>query len=487
MIKEWDDGLSLMLVFTISHQLSNSSTEPYIWQDKPLDHPRSWTVKVNALFFTSLGCTLIVSLVSVLCLQWIRDFDKGLASITNPQERALKRQFRLEGIKKWHLPTIIGILPTLLVVALILFMAGMVVWLRGISRKVTIISCVILILGGGFYIITGLLAAIFPSAPFNSSSSRLVELTLLAIVHSLKSLYRRHFVSKVSRDEWKLASSIASKDFNFSVGHRQHEDEAIASNLKLPSASLLWLLSHIDVTTGTMQRLEDILDELLHVKGPESMLDSYEKVSNQSSPAFALAWLSELRLLLLQQDVSREFILEVLIELCNAQVPDPLPFFTQDVPVMYFSDVLHHVIMTTIMVLTPTMGRRSLSRAQAQPLDQLFGMLITSYGNSRARSRQYHHQHPKEVDLLMKHLVHAMLMEFANLSTEVQKGAMTQMRRPAIRALVQGNPEPVCGIEGGPESMTTDHHYHYIENGLQALVRGGTRWADEVPICCLGT
>ncbi|KAG9027807.1 hypothetical protein FS842_004878 [Serendipita sp. 407] len=28
--------------------------------------------------------------------------------------------------------------------------------------------------------------------------------------------------------------------------------------------------------------------------------------------------------------------------------------------------------------------------------------------------------------------------------------------------------------------MTTDHHYHYIENGLQALVRGGTRWADEV-------
>ncbi|KAG8830306.1 hypothetical protein FRC20_008451 [Serendipita sp. 405] len=469
-------------------------------------------------------------------------------------------------------------------------MAGMVVWLRGISRKVTIISCVILILGGGFYTITGLLAAIFPSAPFNSSSSRLVELTLLAIVHSLKSLYRRHFVSKVSRDEWKLASSIASKDFNFSVGHRQHEDEAIASNLKLPSASLLWLLSHIDVTTGTMQRLEDILDELLHVKGPESMLDSYEKykvpwskilafladqidqvelerpsfepktlarveilaqvagvvgiqsysetlydlfssppttlpnfhsspagvycrfarwkwgdpmpgdrstppqllqvlarVSNQSSPAFALAWLSELRLLLLQQDVSREFILEVLIELCNAQVPDPLPFFTQDVPVMYYSDVLHHVIMTTIMVLTPTMGRRSLSRAQAQPLDQLFGMLITSYGNSRARSRQYHHQYPKEVDLLMKHLVHAMLMEFANLSTEVQKGAMTQMRRPAIRALMQGNPEPICGIEGGPESMTTDHHYHYIENGLQALVRGGTRWADEVPICCSGT
>ncbi|KAG8842105.1 hypothetical protein FRB91_004419 [Serendipita sp. 411] len=190
MIKEWDDSLSLMLVFgalfsgvltafiissiellteeqhpeinvilqTISHQISNFSTEPYSWVAAPSPSPRTWTVKVNALFFTSLGCTLIVSLVSVLCLQWIRDFDKGLASITSPADRALKRQFRLEGIKRWHLPTIIGILPTLLVIALILFMAGMVIWLRGISTTVTVICCIILILGGGFYVITGLYA-----------------------------------------------------------------------------------------------------------------------------------------------------------------------------------------------------------------------------------------------------------------------------------------------------------------------------------------
>ncbi|KAG8796897.1 hypothetical protein FRC16_009398 [Serendipita sp. 398] len=614
MIKEWDDSLSLMLVFgalfsgvltafiissiellteqrsdseiilqTISHQLSNSSTDPYTWVDGPSSPPRTWTVKVNALFFTSLGCTLIVSLVSVLCLQWIRDFDKGLASITNPADRALKRQFRLEGIKKWHLPTMIGILPTLLVIALILFMAGMVIWLRGISLTVTVICCTILILGGGFYVITGLCAAIFPSAPFNSSASRLVELMLVVIVYSFQSLYRRHFVSRGSQDEWELTPSLSSETTAFFAGHRHREDEAITSDPKLPSASLLWLLSHIDITNSTMQRLEDILNALLHVNSPESMLYSYERyrvpwsktlaflagqidqvelerpsfepktlarveilaqvagvvgvqsfsetlydlfsspptmlpdfqsspagvycrfvrwrwgismpgdqsapllllkglarVSDQSSPALTLAWLSELRSLLLRQVVSREFVLEILIELCTSQASAPLPFFTQDVPVVYHADVLRHVITTTIVVLTPTVGRRNLSRAQAQPLDQLLGTLVSWYEYSKPKENQHQHQHPKEVDLLMKHLIHGMLLEFSDLPMEVQIRAMRQMRRPSIQALVQSNPDPICGIEGRPESTTTDHHYQYIESGLRAIEGGGAHWADEI-------
>ncbi|KAG8867663.1 hypothetical protein FRC20_005194 [Serendipita sp. 405] len=108
MIKEWDDSLSLMLVFgalfsavltafiiasipllttdadppdlyqilqIISHQINDSSNLPYTWRAVPLIPPW-WAVQVNALFFASLGCTLMTSLISVLCLQWIRDFDK---------------------------------------------------------------------------------------------------------------------------------------------------------------------------------------------------------------------------------------------------------------------------------------------------------------------------------------------------------------------------------------------------------------------------
>ncbi|KAG9025017.1 hypothetical protein FS842_005365, partial [Serendipita sp. 407] len=569
MIKEWDDSLSLMLVFAalfsavltafiiasipllteeiipgtnvileiISHQLNDSSTPPYTYRDLPFQPPRWWAVQVNALFFTSLGCTLMTSLISVLCLQWIRDFDKGLASITNPADKALKRQFRLEGFKKWHIPTIIGVLPTLLVIALILFMAGIVIWLRGISTTVTAICCVILILGGGFYVFTGLCAAIFPSAPFNSSAARLLELLLLIVVRSFKSVYRHYFVSKASQDEWELTPSPSSKTTAFFAGHRHREDEAINLDPKLPSASLLWLLSHIDITNSTTQRLENILAALLNVDSPESMLDSYGKykvpwskilafladfsevgdfstggwgdgdpvvlgdtlrlvfvptchiarlpvVSGRcllpSSPAFTLAWLSELQTLLVRQAKSQEFVLEALIELCAAQTSDPLPFFTQDVSTALHPDVLRYVIVTTILMLTPTISRRSLSRAKAQPLDELLGTLASWYEYSKPKEDQHHHQHQKEIDLLMKHLVQGMLLEFGYLSMEVQIRAMRQIRRPSIQALVQRSPEPLYGIEGGSESTTTDHHYQYIESALQALGRGGACWADEI-------
>ncbi|KAG8852892.1 hypothetical protein FRB91_005753 [Serendipita sp. 411] len=614
MIKEWDDSLSLMLIFgalfsavltafiiasipllteqmnpdtniileIISHQLSNSSTQPYTWRQEPWA-PRLWTVKVNSMFFTSLGCTLIVSLVSVLCLQWVRDFDKGLAAITNPADRALKRQFRLEGIKKWHLPTIIGVLPTLLVIALILFMAGMVVWLRGISSTVTIISCMILVLGGGFYAITGLCAAIFPSAPFNSSASRLVELMLLVIVRSFQSLYRRHFVSRASQDEWEFIPSVVADTTAFFAGHRHREDEAITSDSRLTSASLFWLLSHIDITNSTVQRLEDILNALLNVDSPESMLDSYgdykvpwsrilaflagqidqvelerpsfepktlarveilaqvagvvgvqlysealydlfssppttspdfqsspagvycrfvrwkwetpmpgdqstplqllkglARVSNQSSPAFTLAWLSELQSLLLRQYVNRESALEVLIELCNAQVSDPLPLFTQDVSVVYYPDVLRYVTTTTVAVLIPTISPGNLLRAKGRPLDELLETLTPWYCYSKAKESQQNHHHPKGTDLLMKYLIQGILLESGDSPMDVQVCVMRHLRRPHIRALFQHHPEPLYGIEGRSESTTTDHHYQYVENGLRSLEKGEVRWADEI-------
>ncbi|KAG8835720.1 hypothetical protein FRC17_001511 [Serendipita sp. 399] len=675
MIKEWDDSLSLMLVFgalfsgvltafivrsldllteeenppinvilqTISHQLANFSTEPYTYVPDPNNTPpRMWTVKVNALFFTSLGCTLAVSLASVLCLQWVRDFDKGLASITNPAERALKRQFRLEGMKKWYLPTIIGVLPTLLVIALILFMAGLVVWMRGISRTVTAISCIILILGGSFYVSTALFAAIWPSAPFNSPASRLLEFLLLVIYRSFQNVSQRlltRMQQKKTNDnterearEWEtLPSTIETETAAFLKGHRHREDEAIASDPKLPAASHLWLLAHLDITTGTLQRLEDLLRSLLDVESPEAMLESYGKYKvpwskmlefmatqidpteeldrpsfepktlaklevlaqvagtvgrashsallfdvfsatpttlpdfqaspvgvairfvrwmggysmpvdqfspihlfrdlarvsapagggggGEFYPAFTLAWLVELRRLLLDPHetcVDRAQALEVLIELCEAQqTSSPVPFFTQENrSVQYSPDVLREVIRITGVIFGVTKGN---GVKPYQPLHELFGTLAGWYEalkrdqdhHQRHQAQQQQHQSPSSpsvgkeeqeeqtqrhwdrLDLLMKYLVHALLLEFAGeqaspaAAMDVQLRAISRMRHPSIRALILENPELVSGIEVKPESTSTDHHYQYVKEGLQALAvkekeHDGARWRDEI-------
>ncbi|KAF9071931.1 hypothetical protein BDP27DRAFT_1143083, partial [Rhodocollybia butyracea] len=93
---------------------------------------------VNGLWFTSLVISLSVALFAVLAKhgnivfyfiiqQWLRQY---MSIITGtPRERAFIRQFRFDGLEKWRVQPFIGMLPTLLHLALILFLAGLVIFL----------------------------------------------------------------------------------------------------------------------------------------------------------------------------------------------------------------------------------------------------------------------------------------------------------------------------------------------------------------------
>ncbi|KAF9060860.1 hypothetical protein BDP27DRAFT_1236074, partial [Rhodocollybia butyracea] len=82
---------------------------------------------INGLWFTSLVISLSVALFAVLAKQWLRQY----MSITTgtPREQAIIRQFRFDGLEKWQVQPLIGILPTFLHLALILFFAGLVIFL----------------------------------------------------------------------------------------------------------------------------------------------------------------------------------------------------------------------------------------------------------------------------------------------------------------------------------------------------------------------
>ncbi|KIM22253.1 hypothetical protein M408DRAFT_79290, partial [Serendipita vermifera MAFF 305830] len=200
MLKEWDDNLSILLVFVtavnsashlqaalfsgvltafiigsmtylipdntgtsidilqqISMQLANNSMPAYELQ--PFVAP-AWAVRVNFLFFASLGSALVAALASVLALQWIRDYDIGLVRVTIPRERALRRHLRFEGVQSWFMPEIVAILPTLLHVSLILFLGGIMEWLRQINTIVAVTMMISLAVSAIFYVSTQLMAAI---------------------------------------------------------------------------------------------------------------------------------------------------------------------------------------------------------------------------------------------------------------------------------------------------------------------------------------
>ncbi|KAJ7581598.1 hypothetical protein C8J56DRAFT_728174, partial [Mycena floridula] len=82
---------------------------------------------VNALWFASLSFALGAALLSVLVKQWLQHYVSALTG--TPRERVVIRHFRFLGLGRWKLPFIIGFLPVLLHIALLLFFAGLVVFL----------------------------------------------------------------------------------------------------------------------------------------------------------------------------------------------------------------------------------------------------------------------------------------------------------------------------------------------------------------------
>ncbi|KAL1714507.1 hypothetical protein EV715DRAFT_187370, partial [Schizophyllum commune] len=82
-------------------------------------------VWVNGLWLTSLCLALLTSLLSVLAKQCIQHFSS--LPLRTPREYAHVRAERMWAFKAWKVPYIIGILPTLLIVALLLFFAGLAV------------------------------------------------------------------------------------------------------------------------------------------------------------------------------------------------------------------------------------------------------------------------------------------------------------------------------------------------------------------------
>ncbi|KAF9065734.1 hypothetical protein BDP27DRAFT_1157211, partial [Rhodocollybia butyracea] len=82
---------------------------------------------INGLWFTSLVISLSVALFAVLAKQWLRQYVSIVTG--TPQQQAFIRQFRFDGLEKWRVQSLIGMLPTLLHLALILFLAGLIIFL----------------------------------------------------------------------------------------------------------------------------------------------------------------------------------------------------------------------------------------------------------------------------------------------------------------------------------------------------------------------
>ncbi|TFK68281.1 hypothetical protein BDN72DRAFT_752917, partial [Pluteus cervinus] len=89
----------------------------------PPFRPTASSVRINMAWFLSLTLSLGTVLVGVLCLQWLREFQRRTAGPL--QHRLARRQMAFDGLDAWKVPEIVSSLSLVLELALILFFVGL--------------------------------------------------------------------------------------------------------------------------------------------------------------------------------------------------------------------------------------------------------------------------------------------------------------------------------------------------------------------------
>ena len=123
-----------------------NSTAPAFPQDllgtSSAPSPPSWAIWLNVFWFSSLICSLAAASIGITVKQWLNHYLLGLSGASRDVARL--RQFRLNGLRRWHVEGIVAVLPVLLQIALGLFAAGLLVLLCNLHETVAlVVACLV--------------------------------------------------------------------------------------------------------------------------------------------------------------------------------------------------------------------------------------------------------------------------------------------------------------------------------------------------------
>ncbi|TFK38193.1 hypothetical protein BDQ12DRAFT_606272, partial [Crucibulum laeve] len=127
------------LLLQISQQLAGTNISAAL-NATPAFVPSSLAVRINVLYFLSLTFSLGAVMIGILCLQWLRQYNRD-AALSHKDAIAL-RQMRYEGLLAWRVPEILSSLPVILQIALVLFFAGLLCLLWSLDHAVALLVTV---------------------------------------------------------------------------------------------------------------------------------------------------------------------------------------------------------------------------------------------------------------------------------------------------------------------------------------------------------
>ena len=242
--------VDVMIFFT--NNVANGSHTPYI----PTDfQPQRTDIIINCLFYASLSASLVAALASVVALQWVANYDAAITrGGSSPEDRAARRQFRHAGVVSWKMSETIYALPILLYFSVILFFAGLILWMWTLNQIVGAVVAAGAALAVMFYGTSTFLAVVFVSAPFRTPLSGWIY-SLSHLPFSL--LYRLLQAMNIS----KIPTWLEHQHAVFAYTYKR-EDLAVKSRVELGRDALIWLANQLSISQDSYKRLLLLAKEL---------------------------------------------------------------------------------------------------------------------------------------------------------------------------------------------------------------------------------
>lgn len=143
-------------------------------------------VWINALWFSSLICSLSAALLCILVKQWLHTYDTGISG--DSQQIALLRQYRLDNLEKWRVPAIVATISILLLASVIIFLAGLLVLLWTLNPVVAAVSTSLAAILLAVLVFTTIMPTFSSGCSYLSPQSEIMIVAGAAMIHSCRLL-----------------------------------------------------------------------------------------------------------------------------------------------------------------------------------------------------------------------------------------------------------------------------------------------------------
>ncbi|KAJ8456764.1 hypothetical protein ONZ51_g11929 [Trametes cubensis] len=178
-------------------------------------------VRVNVYWFSSLILSLATALIAILAKQWVNYLLAGLSPV--PSARARHRQYRIDGMHKWRLPTLLSFLPILLHIALLLFFASLVDFVWDLNTTLATFCAFLVCTACLAYVTANILAYVYPDCPFKTSVTVFVAATIDFLVISYRNTCLAVVKASVSLQRACVDAIAVGRSWYRGIGSTQGE------------------------------------------------------------------------------------------------------------------------------------------------------------------------------------------------------------------------------------------------------------------------